>query len=103
MEPTRIARGTNRSVLAVTATIAIAIVVGGLALAAIDRSSPGAASEASSARPESVAAASPVERLLLPPSIRCHDLASRRCARIARAALAVTGDPSLPTITTLDV
>lgn len=102
-DPTRIARGTSRSVLAVAAaaTIAIALLAGAMAIAAGGRTKPASelASMVSPAVRESVVAGS----LAVPPDVRCHDVASRRCARIAQAALIAAADPLLPRATTVDV
>jgi hypothetical protein len=97
-DPTRVARRSSRSVLAVASAAALVVAIGVVlaAIAAPDR--PVAVLGSSSS-----AAASVGSTPAGSPAVRCHDVPSTRCASLARAALEAAMDPSLPPAIAVDV
>jgi hypothetical protein len=102
-DPTRIAGSSSRSVLSVALSLAIAL---GVAIAAL---CVGGASNrrfaiATAAASPSVVVPGPVAGVAAPaPTVHCHDIPSRHCARVATAAIDSILDPTLPPARTVDV
>ncbi len=112
VEPTPLSRRRSRRILAATAIVAIALVavIGavtlddarpGVAVATTTQGTPPAVIATPTATPLPTATA--LARTGPAPRVVCHDVAGGRCAEVARAALAVAADPSLPWPSQVDV
>jgi hypothetical protein len=105
-DPTRVTGRSGRSVLATALTVAFALGGGIVALSVGGGSGArtAGATEAGSpalAMPSAIGGAARVAARS--PTVRCHDVPSPRCARVAAAAVDAIVDPTLPPATTVDV
>jgi hypothetical protein len=96
MDPSPVAGRSSRSVAVVALAIALAIAIGLATLAVVGGSEPDR-SLASTAAATPTAGPSALVRLSsTPPAVRCHDVSSGPCSRIAAAAVDAIGDPGQP-------
>jgi hypothetical protein len=101
LEPARISRRSNRASLAAAATI-VGLLSIAVAIGMLEDGGGGSARARQAAQASGGPASSPADASLRPGSVRCHDLATGRCERVAAAALKAIGPVDAP-VESIDV
>ena len=101
LEPARISRRSSRASLAAAATI-VGLLSIAVAIGVLGGDGGGSAPARQAAVPSHGPASSPAGASLRPGSVRCHDLATQPCQRVAAAALEAIGPVDAP-VESIDV